>query len=302
MSVIKTYRLNKMYEGHHVVNDISLEIQKGEIYGLIGQNGAGKTTLIRLLTGLATPTSGDIYINDVPSNNPLFYKQKKALAALVETPSLYLSFNGYQNMVMHAKLIGKNEDKIDEILKNLRIYNVSKSKRKVKDFSLGMRQRLGIAITLLSEPEILILDEPMVGLDPEAVKELRDVLIEINKKGTTIIISSHMLDELSKIATRYGIIHKGRLTKEFTAKDLAEPNEKYYELALSRLGNVKDILLELGISQYKFEIGNKLIIREKIDFSLLIKKLEENNIQVSSLIEKTKSIEEYFIEIIGGKK
>ncbi len=207
---IETSGLNYSFRFRRkVVNDVSLKVPEGSIYGFLGPNGAGKTTTIRMLTGMLENDTDNILINGVSlkKNTPALFKN---MGTLIETPSLYLHMNGRDNLRVITKLRNMNEDRVDDILKLVGLYN--DRKRKVKEYSLGMKQRLGVAMSLLPDPGLLILDEPANGLDPAGIIEIREMLIRLNKEqGKTVFISSHLLSEVEKICTHLGIIHKGSL-------------------------------------------------------------------------------------------
>ena len=218
--VLKTNSLCKNYGHFKALNGLSMNVPKGSIYGLIGKNGAGKTTLIRLICGLQEPTSGDYVLYGKKHIDKDITKSRRRMGAIVETPSIYVDLTAYENLKEQYKVLGiPSDDGISEILKLVGLENTGN--KKAKNFSLGMRQRLAIAIALIGDPEFLILDEPTNGLDPEGIKEIRDLILHLNqKKHITVLISSHILSELSKFATRYGIIHNGSLIEEFTEEEL----------------------------------------------------------------------------------
>ena len=216
--VIETNGLTKYYSRNAVVNDVSLTVYKGDIYGFVGKNGAGKTTLIRMLLGLTNPGGGsfELFEGEEPT------KARRRIGSLVESPALYGNMTARENILMLCSVIGVDRSRADEVLETVGLSNTGR--KKAKDFSLGMKQRLGIGLALLGDPELLILDEPINGLDPTGIVEIRELLLKLNKeKGITIFISSHILGELEKIATRYGIISGGCLVEELTAEQL----EKY---------------------------------------------------------------------------
>ena len=214
--ILQTKNLTKKYGNKIVVDHVSMTICKGDIYGFIGKNGAGKTTLIRMVCGLAKPTIGNLSL----FGSDHLVENRAKLGTVFESPALFPNMTARENLIVQCKLQNITDlRKIDEILELVGLHDTNK--KKAKNFSLGMRQRLAIAIALIGEPELLILDEPTNGLDPEGIKEIRELIVHLNQaKGLTVLISSHILGELSKFATRYGIIHKGKLIEELTEEDL----------------------------------------------------------------------------------
>lgn len=299
--ILEVSGISKFYSGQKVLDNLSLTVNKGDIYGLIGRNGSGKTTLIRIITGLALPKEGTVKLFGIDNKNKEINYVKKKISAIVESPSLNLSLTGFENMVLHAKLVGADESKIDEYLKLVRLQTISHTKKKVKDYSLGMRQRLSIALSLLSEPELLILDEPANGLDPEGIKEIRDIINDLHKKNITVFVCSHLLDELAKVATKFGIIDKGRLIKEITKEELETKEDPLQIFTLSTLEGIEEVLLTFGIEKYKLLSNNRLVIRQLDTIVPFINALEEKDIKVLSVEEKKRTIEEYFLKLVGGK-
>lgn len=214
--ILQTKNLTKKYGNKIVVDHVSMTICKGDIYGFIGKNGAGKTTLIRMVCGLAKPTIGNLSL----FGSDHLVENRAKLGTVIESPALFPNMTARENLIVQCKLQNITDlRKIDEILELVGLHDTNK--KKAKNFSLGMRQRLAIAIALIGEPELLILDEPTNGLDPEGIKEIRELIVHLNQaRGLTVLISSHILGELSKFATRYGIIHKGKLIEELTEEDL----------------------------------------------------------------------------------
>ena len=217
-AILRTNHLTKRYNNRAVVNDLSMTIHEGDIYGFIGKNGAGKTTLIRMITGLASPSDGNILL----FGSPELKVGRSAIGTVIESPALYPGMTARQNLIVQCKLQGiRDESQADAILTLVGLDDTGH--KKAKDFSLGMRQRLAIAIALIGSPRLLILDEPTNGLDPEGIKEVRELILKLNRdRKITVLISSHILGELSKFATRYGIIHHGKLIEEFTENQLWE--------------------------------------------------------------------------------
>ena len=225
-TLVQTNNLTKQYGQHKAVNNVNLSVRKGEIYGLIGRNGAGKTTILRLISGLAKPTNGSISLFGQNSRDSIY--MQKHIGLLIETPGIYLDMSARDNVKLKCMAIGiSNNSYIAELLKNVGLSAVDK--KKVKCFSVGMKQRLGIALALVGNPELVILDEPTNGLDPQGIAEIREIIVQLNtEKNITFIISSHILGELSKIATCYGIIEKGELKRQFLKTDLTEDLEEYF--------------------------------------------------------------------------
>lgn len=223
--IIETQNLVKQYKTKLAVNDVSIHVKRGDIYGLIGKNGAGKTSLMKLILGLTVPSQGKILL----FGNDNLNAGRKKIGSLIEAPGLYKSCTAYENMLRFATLYGANTKDIKPILDRVGLGDTGA--KKAGEFSLGMRQRLGIAIALLGNPEILILDEPINGLDPAGIKEIRDIIIGLNREGVTFIISSHLLDELAKVVTNYGIIADGSLVEEVTAEELNNRCCKYVKIA-----------------------------------------------------------------------
>lgn len=218
MSVIlRTNHITKQYGHRPVVSDLSMTIHKGDIYGFIGKNGAGKTTLIRMITGLARPGDGNILLFGKPD----LLEGRARIGTVIESPAFYPGMTARENLIAQCRLQGEDIRQVDDILTMTGLDDTGK--KKARNFSLGMRQRLAIGIALVGQPELLILDEPTNGLDPEGIREVRELILKLNReREITVLISSHILGELSKFATRYGIIHQGKLIEEFTEEELWE--------------------------------------------------------------------------------
>lgn len=245
--VLQTKDLTKMYGKKAAVSGVDLHVKQGDIYGLIGKNGAGKTTLIRMVAGMANPSSGNIRLFDEEELD----KQRRRTGTMIENPAVYMNMTARQNLKYYCCLLGmKSENEIDEMLHLVGLTDTGK--KKVKNFSLGMKQRLAIAIALMGNPEFLMLDEPMNGLDPTGIKEIRELILKLNQeKHLTILISSHILGELSKIATRYGVINNGQLIEEFSNQELIERCESRLELKVDNTEKAAEILKNmLGAESY----------------------------------------------------
>lgn len=297
--VLETNNLEKKYKDFKVLNNTNIHIEKGAIYGLIGKNGAGKTTLIRIVCGLQKPTSGTYIIYGQNNNTDSIINVRKRVGAIIETPSIYGEMSAKDNLIEQYKLVGMpNIDGIDELLKLVGLGNTGK--KKAKNFSLGMKQRLGIAIALSSNPDFLILDEPINGLDPQGIIEIRELILKLNKeKRITILISSHYLDELSKIATHYGFIDNGSLIKEISSEELMKNMEHKIKLKVS---NQKDFVKYFEENKISYELmDNKTInIYGKYNLAKFINELSKKDLIADEIHEQKESLENYYMNIIGG--
>ena len=295
-TVLKTTNIVKKYGNRTILNKISMHIHKGDIYGFIGKNGAGKTTFMRVVLSLTPSNEGDVEFFDHQSIHQVGLK----VGSLIEAPGLYKNASAYENLKRFSILYGADDSKIQEILELVGLGNTGD--RKAKDFSLGMRQRLGIAIALLGDPEFLLLDEPINGLDPEGIKEIRDTIVKLNKeKNITFLISSHLLDELSKIVTRYGIIDNGVLIEEIDAEQLKEKckNRFIFEVDNSEKA-AKVISKEIPKEEIVVKKNSIEIHSHFKDTALINKQLVEAGVLVSAMYSNADSLEEYFMKRIGG--
>ena len=302
--VLQTQGLTKSYKGINAVNNVNMNIKKGDIYGFIGPNGAGKTTIIRLVTGLAHPTSGEYKLFGAKHNGKDIYQSRRRVSAIVENPSLYPGLTAYENLMIQCKILGIVDDAIiDEVLEIVGLSYLRHDNKKVKNFSLGMRQRLSIAISLLGQPDFILLDEPMNGLDPEGIVDMRELILRLNEENNiTFLISSHILDELSKIATKYGFIRQGSLIKEITTKELEQECRRSVELTVSDVKKVNVILGDMGITDTQIVNSSIIRIYNDVDISSLIAHLTNNNIIISKVNHKDESIEDYYLNLMGGMK
>jgi len=301
MNAIETYDLVKVYKKQTVIDHVSMQVPEGSIYGFVGENGAGKTTIMRLVSGLVEPTSGTYSIFGKTNKSKEIFDERNKMSAMVETASLVPTMNAKQNLKFASLYLGiKEEPDFDELLKRVGLAGVDK--KHVKNFSLGMRQRLGIAVCLLNEPKLMMLDEPMNGLDPEGIAELRELLIELNKKGITILISSHILSELEKIATHYGIISHGKLIKTITVEELHEQCKKSIDIKVSDVEKASSVLDKIGIKNYKVLNNNEIKIFDDIKNSKLISELAKKDIEILNIQNKDESIEEFYLSLIKGGK
>lgn len=292
--IIETQNLVKQFKSKLAVNDVSIHVKYGDIYGLIGKNGAGKTSLMKLILGLTNPTQGKIFL----FGNENLNEGRKKIGSLIEAPGIYKNCTAYENMLRFAILYGVKPKEINQILECVGLGNTGT--KKAGEFSLGMRQRLGIAIALLGNPEILILDEPINGLDPAGIKEIRDIIIELNRKGVTFIISSHLLDELAKVVTDYGIIADGNLVEEVSASDLMERCKKYAKIVTddnrSSLLLLKEYLPNI-VAEVK---ADGVYISTHLDKTADINKyLIDKGLSVFQISIFESGFEDYFIERLG---
>ena len=297
--ILETDNLKKQYGDFKALNGLTMHVPQGSIYGFVGKNGAGKTTLIRLICGLQTPTSGEFKIYGISYKNSNISNARKKMGAVVETPSIFHDLTAYQNLKMQYDILGiKDYTTINDLLKLVGLENTGK--KLAKNFSLGMRQRLGIAIALCGNPEFLVLDEPINGLDPEGIVEIRKLIKKLNQeRKITILISSHILDELSRVATHYGFIADGKIIKEMSAKEFEEDSKKSVNIVTD--GNIERILEE---NNYKYKLihDNEANIYGEIGITPLVLLLYENGISVKKISENEENLEHYFFSLLGGKK
>ncbi len=297
--LLETNNLTKRYGTHFAVKDINIHLEKGQIYGLVGRNGAGKTTILKMLSGLSTPTSGYFEIfgkNGI--NNSLI---RSRVGCLIESPGIYPNLTAYDNLMLKCKAIGITDTNTTTSLLNT-VGLTEHANKKTKGFSLGMKQRLGIALALVGNPDIVILDEPINGLDPQGIVEVRETIEKLNKEqGITFIISSHLLEELSKIATKYGIIHNGELLEELTSKELFDHCTKRIELNVNNTQNATVVLDKMNLNDYVVIDNNHINLTSGFDNThLIIKNLVMANIDVYQLTIKNETLEDYYIKLTGG--
>ena len=299
--ILETNNLEKKYKNFKAISDLNIHVKKGAIYGLIGKNGAGKTTLIRLICGLQNPTSGSYSIFGIKNTDKKILRERERIGAIVETPSIYVNMSAKDNLLEQFKLIGlPNTEAIDELLKLVGLENTGN--KKAKNFSLGMKQRLGIAIALVNNPDLLILDEPINGLDPEGIIEIRELILKLNKKKKiTILISSHYLDELSKIATDYGFVDNGGIIKEISSEELNKKMEHKIELKVT---DIKKFSKYFEKNKIIYEVidDNTINVYGKINLSKFINDLSKNDLVADEVHEKEETLENYYMNLIGGAK
>lgn len=299
-NVIECNRLTKTYKNHYALDHLTIQIAKGEIFGLIGQNGAGKSTMMKLLSGLAHPSEGDFKLfGKLPEEDPYVYRR---IGTLIEQPGIYGNMTAMQNMHIKALAMGCDDDK--ELRELLHICGLKPdNKKKTKAFSLGMKQRLGLALAMIGNPEILILDEPVNGLDPQGIMDIRNAILKVNReRNVTILLSSHILEELSKIATSYGIIKDGVLIKHMSRDELENNCKDYCQVQVNNTKQASVILEENAhVIDFRVKEDNKIQIFDLVDTSILNEILVKHGIQVFEITMHKQNLEAYFLSVIGGK-
>ncbi len=301
MNLIETNELCKKYSKALVINHVNMHVPEKSIYGFVGENGSGKTTIMRLVMGLVEPTSGGFSLFGIPNRDRRIHDVKRQVSAIVETASLVPSMTARDNMIYQELYLGikLSDDERKELLTKVHLENVGK--KKVKNFSLGMRQRLAIAMALMNKPKLMLLDEPMNGLDPEGIAELRELLIELNQnEGITILISSHILSELEKIATTYGFISHGQLLEEITSDELHNRCRKSLSLAVNDLDNAKEVLEKLGLKEYSIMPNGDIKIYDNVSITKLVVELSKKNVEVLNMRSSEESVEDYYLHLIKG--
>lgn len=297
--VLETNALTKSYRNFTALNNFNMRIPKGAIYGFVGRNGAGKTTLIRLICGLQKPSSGDYSIYGMKNTDARIVRSRRRMGAVVETPSIYMDMTAAENIRQQYRVLGVPEESgISELLELVGLGNTGK--KKAKNFSLGMRQRLGIAVALAGNPDFLVLDEPINGLDPQGIIEMRELILKLNREhGITVLISSHILDELARLATHYGFIDSGHMIKEMSAEELEEKCQKYIKVEVSDMNALVHVLDEMGI-QYSIADDRNANIYSEVQITKLVETLAKKNCIVYNIKEKDESLESFYMNLVGG--
>ncbi|MCI8388919.1 MAG: ATP-binding cassette domain-containing protein [Clostridiales bacterium] len=302
--ILETNVLNKRYKQFSALNRLTMHVPKGSIYGFVGKNGAGKTTLIRIICGLQPQSAGSyrLYDAEVSSNSSSekLIKARRRMGAVVETPSIYLDMSAEKNLRQQYGILGlPSYDSIPELLELVGLANTGS--KKARNFSLGMRQRLGIAIALAGDPDFLVLDEPINGLDPQGIIEMRELILKLNREqGITVLISSHILDELSRLATHYGFIDSGRLLKEISADELEAALRKCLRIEVSDTKPLAAVLDKMQL-EYKIVSDSKADVYAKVNISQLTLALANVGCELISAHERDESLESYYMSLIGGK-
>ncbi|MEE1074484.1 MAG: ATP-binding cassette domain-containing protein [Acutalibacteraceae bacterium] len=301
-SILTTNELSKKYKNHMAVNCVDMNIDKGDIYGFVGENGSGKTTVIRLITGLISPYSGSFSLFGVDSSSKAIGSARSRIGAIVEKPSIYMNMSAYDNLKTQCTILGiEDNGKIASVLKDVGLESVYADKKHASNFSLGMRQRLGIAMALLGDPEFLILDEPLNGLDPAGIVEIRELILKLNKeRGITFLISSHILTELSLVATKYGIISKGKIIKEITAEQLHNECSKNTEITADEPQKLLEVISGIIPKDRIKDIQNGVRIMGEVDLTETLSAVISAGIKILSVNCNETSFEEYYLSVIGG--
>ena len=297
--VLETNALCKRYRDFSALSGLNMHIPKGAIYGFVGRNGAGKTTLIRLICGLQEPTGGGYTLYGVKNTDRRINRCRRRMGAVVETPSVYLDMTAEENLRQQYLVLGMpSMDGSEELLRLVGLEGTGK--KKAGNFSLGMRQRLGIAVALAGSPDFLVLDEPVNGLDPQGIIEMRELILKLNREhGITVLISSHILDELSRLATHYGFIDGGRMVKEISAEELEMRCRKCIRIEVTNAAILARVLDGMGM-EYSIADSFKADVYGDVPVTDLVDALAKENCRVYSMKEQDESLESYYMNLIGG--
>lgn len=299
--VLETHALTKTYKRFTALDGLTMHIPKGAIYGFVGRNGAGKTTLIRLICGLQTPTSGSYSLYGTPYDTAGIARSRVRMGAVVETPSIYLDMTAADNIREQYRVLGVPSDEgIAELLTLVGLTDTGK--KAAKHFSLGMRQRLGIAIALAGNPDFLVLDEPINGLDPQGIVEMRELILKLNReRAITVLISSHILDELSRLATHYGFIDGGRMIREMSAEEVEMRCRKCVRVEVSDTKPLARVLTKMGI-EYRIEDEARADIYADVQVTSLVEALSAEHCTVYAMREQDESLESFYMNLVGGER
>ena len=299
--VLETNGLSKRYRAFTALNGLNMHIPKGSIYGFVGRNGAGKTTLIRLICGLQEPTSGSFILYGAKNTDTKIERARRRMGAVVESPAVYPDMTAEENLRQQYLVLGMpSADGIAELLHLVGLDGTGK--KKVKNFSLGMRQRLGIAVALAGNPDFLVLDEPVNGLDPQGIIEMRELILKLNREhGITVLISSHILDELSRLATHYGFIDGGRMVKEMSAEELEKRCRKCFRAEVSDTKALARVLESMN-AEYRIIDFNHADIYAEIPVTTLVSALAIENCTVNKIVEQDESLESFYMNLVGGER
>ncbi len=299
--VLETNAITKRYRGFTALSGLTMRIPKGSIYGFVGRNGAGKTTLIRVICGLQEPTDGSYTLWSVKNTDAAILRCRRRMGAVVETPAIYPEMTARDNIRQQYRVLGlPSDDGIDALLHLVGLGDTGR--KKAGDFSLGMRQRLGIAVALAGDPDFLVLDEPVNGLDPQGIIEMRELILKLNREhGITVLISSHILDELSRLATHYGFIDGGRMVKEMSAAELEARCRKCMRIEVSDTSVLVRVLDGMG-ADYSISDDTRVDIYAELPVTALVSALAAENCTVNSIKEQDESLESFYMNLVGGER
>ena len=297
--VLTTQGLSKQYGRFKALDSLTMRVPKGAIYGFVGKNGAGKTTLIRVICGLQAPTAGTYSLYGVDSKDTDIASARRRMGAVVETPSIYLGLTAVDNLREQFRVLGvPSDDGIPELLKLVGLEDAGK--KKARNFSLGMKQRLGIAVALAGDPDFLVLDEPVNGLDPQGIIDIRELILKLNReRRITVLISSHILDELSKLATHYGFIDSGRMVRELSARELEAACRKCLRVQVTDTRPLVRVLDRMG-ADYQILDDGRADVYARLNISQLARALDGEGCELLSARERDESLESYFVNLVGG--
>lgn len=299
--ILETRSLSKHYGHFKALDGMDMHVPKGAIYGLVGKNGAGKTTLIRLICGLQEPSSGSFTLYGTGNRDKAIVKARRRMGAVVETPSIYLDMTAEENLKMQYRVLGlPSFEGIGELLSLVGLENTGR--KKARHFSLGMKQRLGIAIALAGDPDFLVLDEPVNGLDPQGIIEIRELILKLNReRQISVLISSHILDELSRLATHYGFVDSGRMVKEISAAELDAVCRKCVRLVVSDVKPLVRVLDNMGI-EYNILSPTQADVFANVNLSGLVNALAKEDCELIAAQERDESLESYYVNLVGGAR
>ncbi len=297
--VLTTSGLTKRYGKFTALDGLTMTVPRGAIYGFVGRNGAGKTTLIRVICGLQAPTAGEYALYGVDSRDRKIARSRRRMGAVVETPSIYLDMSAADNLKQQYRILGLPDfTGVPELLELVGLEDTGR--KKARNFSLGMKQRLGIAVALAGDPDFLVLDEPINGLDPQGIIEIRELILKLNReRQITVLISSHILDELSRLATHYGFIDHGRMVREMSAAELETAARKCMRVTVSDTAALALVLDGMGAA-YKILSDHQADVYAKLNVTQLTLALAERGCEVRSIEERDESLESFFINLVGG--
>ena len=299
MTILKTHDMSKRYKNYYALDKVNMTIEEGDIYGFVGENGAGKTTLIRAITGLIS-SYGSYELFGVSSKDDKIYEKRKLVSSIVESASINKSMTAQENIKLQAFAQGIKIDaeSISSLINKVGLDEKKIAKKKAKDFSLGMRQRLGIALCLINNPKFIILDEPMNGLDPSGFIEVRELILSLASQGITFLISSHILGELDKVCNKVGFLSHGKLLEEISMEELHKKTRSNIKITLKKGEDInEDLINKLQLKDYRIE-GNNILIYDQIDINHLIRVIVSENIELESITSSSESIEDYYFKIM----